>query len=154
MALLFAGIQKACAQAWAYSYQYPAPNSGLGKIAGQIRGDLKPLRGVRVVLLKDDEPVDEKITDEYGCFMFVYLTPGCYDIKGCKDGFRTHLITHVPAYADRTTPADFYMPKYNRCNMPACPIVEAYKYPKKWVKDLMREDYSILINAPLPRNDD
>jgi hypothetical protein len=137
-----------------YTYKYPETNSGLGKIGGKITGDLKSVSDVKVLLLQNDEVIDVKTTDENGNYLFPYLTPGCYDIRAEKACYRTHVITHIPACAERITPADLYLPKFNNANMLSYPIVEVYQYPKRWVKDLMKEDYNIYVNQPLPKEDD
>lgn len=150
--VLFMQIPSAMAR---YRPRLPVvPTEGLGRIVGKITGDLKAVKGVRVLLIKHDEAIDEKYTDEDGVYVFQYLDPACYDIKGMKDGYRTHIITHIPVDADHLTRNDFYLPKYNNDHMSSLPLVEKYQYPKRYAKDLMREDDNIVTEKRLSTGDE
>ena len=100
--------------------------SGLGTISGRVTGDLLPLKGAKLLLLKNDEIVATTETDADGHYSFTYLEPGYYDLKGTKDGFRTAITNTIPSKEDQETKLDFYMPKFNNKNMNRYPIVESF----------------------------
>ncbi len=100
--------------------------SGLGTISGRVTGDLLPLKGAKILLLKNDEVVASTETDAEGHYSFTYLEPGYYDLKGTKEGFRTAITNTIPTKEDQETILDFYMPKFNNKNMNRYPIVESY----------------------------
>ncbi len=102
------------------------PANGLGTISGRVTGDLLPIKGAKLQLLKNDEVVATTETDADGHYSFTYLEPGYYDLKGTKEGFRTAITNTIPSKEDQETKLDFYMPKFNNKNMNRYPIVESY----------------------------
>ena len=122
---------------------------GLGTITGRVMGSLVPLKNAQVVLVQHDDVVAATTSDEDGNFRFNYLDPGYYDIKTVKDGYRTRITLRVPVSPDRTVVNDMYLPKYNMDNMRTTPIVARYDYPRKYVEDVMVEDWDVFLSKPL-----
>lgn len=110
------------------SSECPAPENGLGAIEGRIMGSLLPLKGVKVVLLRNEEVVDETVSDEEGYYRFPLLSPGRYNMKGKKEGHRVSITTEIPVASDLITKVDFYLPKMDDDNRSKFPIVETYEY--------------------------
>ncbi len=108
--------------------EMPVPENGLGAIEGRIMGSLLPLKGVKVVLLRNEEVVDETISDEEGYYRFPLLSPGKYNMKGKKEGHRVSITTEIPVARDLITKVDFYLPKMDDDNRSKFPIVETYEY--------------------------
>lgn len=100
--------------------------NGLGTISGRVTGDLLPIKGAKLQLLKNDEVIATTETDADGHYSFTFLEPGYYDLKGTKEGFRTAITNTIPSKEDQETKLDFYMPKFNNKNMNRYPIVESY----------------------------
>ena len=100
---------------------------GVGGISGKIMGNMEAVRGADVVLMQKDKLIDKTSTDENGNYAFKYLSPGNYDIKATKPGYRTSIIITIPVDEDETTGNDFYLPQFNNAHMIKTPIVETYE---------------------------
>jgi Carboxypeptidase regulatory-like domain len=110
---------------------YDAPQMGVGGIEGKLMGNMEAVGGAELVLMQKDKIIDKTTTDEEGHYFFKYVSPGHYDIKATKTGYRTSIIVQIPVAPDETTPNSFYLPKYNDRKMPSGPIVDDYQYNRR-----------------------
>jgi len=98
-------------------------------------GNLFPVSGAVVVLMRNEKLIDRTTTDEDGRFIFRYTDPGNYNIIASKESYHTSVITDIPVTADHTTRNDFYLPKFNSRQVPADAVSEPYSVNRKFMKE-------------------
>ena len=116
------------------SYYYEQQNE-LGGISGRIMGNLLPVDGAIIVLMRNNKLIDRTITDEDGQFIFRYTDTGQYDITASKEGFITGIITRIPVTPNHITRNDLYLPKYHKEQMPGDVVSEPYSYNRKFMRE-------------------
>ncbi len=100
----------------------------LGGIKGRITGNLLPVEGAEVVLMRGNNVIDKTKTDENGMYSFPLENPDKYDVIASKPGFRTAMILGVPIREKLVTKNDFYLPVLNNTQCSTLPVKEYYAY--------------------------